>query len=547
MNNVGVGIVKVFISSPSDLAAERKICASVVERLNRDPFLIGDVALKAFAWDDPNARVPFLAALSPQEAVNRGMIRPGDADVFVAMFWSRMGTPLPYPEFKKVDGTPFLSGTEWELQDALDSWTAKRKPEILIYRCQRPALPSSQSGTLEAFLKDIGPSGTRPIKGMFNTFTDPEDFRFQFDFHLRVVLRQLIGGSHIQSHSVTIAVPAIERTASMNLLVSRFDNCNVVNGRLEPCKYHGDRLEVEFHEQEPDRDGQREIDDRTIELLPTKGNLDLFERMQQKRAVAGHWGLMWSHREWLVTRLRELFRQRAKAKERQISVLQLGTAGPIHYAGTAKLIASAANEELPRGRVVDLCTYDRCLTPVVTVRALLARLNAVGRAKARKADRLSIEAIGLKRTLDASISEAGIWLPEFRNRLAHRIEVCDICAGEGLLDGPITFDAALAHFTFSMWQRDCDALCEQAFKNLATSLKPAALLFAALGELHNPAIQDAQYFHDRLGRAGFRLIQQSRVWDIYDLSQEDRRSFLRDRMFKRFTKSVVLAAYQLER
>ena len=85
------------------------------------------------AWDQPGAGVPMLATLTPQAAIAAGLPRPSQCDVVVAIFWSRMGTPLP-DEYRKPDGTAYLSGTEWEYLDALGASERCGKPAILVYR-----------------------------------------------------------------------------------------------------------------------------------------------------------------------------------------------------------------------------------------------------------------------------------------------------------------------------------------------------------------------------------------------------------------------------
>ena len=63
-----------------------------------------------------------LANLTPEESVNRGLVRPSACDIFVTIFWGRMGTPLEKP--LKKDKTRYLSGTEWELEDAAPAASA---------------------------------------------------------------------------------------------------------------------------------------------------------------------------------------------------------------------------------------------------------------------------------------------------------------------------------------------------------------------------------------------------------------------------------------
>jgi hypothetical protein len=46
-----------------------------------------------------------------------------------------MGTPLPVEKYRKPDGEPYLSGTEWEFEDALKG---DPNPDVLVYRRTEP-------------------------------------------------------------------------------------------------------------------------------------------------------------------------------------------------------------------------------------------------------------------------------------------------------------------------------------------------------------------------------------------------------------------------
>ena len=119
--------VRIFISSPSDVAEERAAAREIVESLPRTPFLRGRISLELVAWDDPAAPAAMFANLTPQAAVNRGLARPSECDLTIVILWSRMGTPLAEP--LKKDGTPYLSGTEWEYQDAIEAGK-----DVMLYR-----------------------------------------------------------------------------------------------------------------------------------------------------------------------------------------------------------------------------------------------------------------------------------------------------------------------------------------------------------------------------------------------------------------------------
>ena len=97
--------VRIFFSSPSDVAEERTIAHRVVRRLQVE--FAGVFRFETVIWE----REPLLATAGFQEQIER----PADADIFVAMLWSRLGTPLS-GNFVRDDGTRFRSGTEFEFE-----------------------------------------------------------------------------------------------------------------------------------------------------------------------------------------------------------------------------------------------------------------------------------------------------------------------------------------------------------------------------------------------------------------------------------------------
>ncbi|MET8762632.1 hypothetical protein [Lentzea sp. NPDC004782] len=98
--------IRVFRSSPGDVADERAVALEVLDRLAYEPALRGRVAIEVVAWDEPGAGAPVLATATPQASIAVGLPRPRDCDVVVVVFWARMGTPLPPPEYSRPDGSP---------------------------------------------------------------------------------------------------------------------------------------------------------------------------------------------------------------------------------------------------------------------------------------------------------------------------------------------------------------------------------------------------------------------------------------------------------
>jgi hypothetical protein len=125
-------VVRVFLSSPGDVADERASARRLLkEELPYDRLLQGRVTFEVVSWDDPAGKSPMPATLTPQAAVNRFGPKPSECDVVVVVLWSRLGTHLDVKAFRKPDGEPYLSGTEWEFEDALH---ARPQPEVFVYR-----------------------------------------------------------------------------------------------------------------------------------------------------------------------------------------------------------------------------------------------------------------------------------------------------------------------------------------------------------------------------------------------------------------------------
>src|ERR1051325_1990658 len=86
--------LRIFLSSPSDVAAERRAATDLLDRLEFDPAFRGKIAIDVVAWDNLGAP-PLEATLTPQDAINQGLPLPADCDIVIVILWSRIGTSLP--------------------------------------------------------------------------------------------------------------------------------------------------------------------------------------------------------------------------------------------------------------------------------------------------------------------------------------------------------------------------------------------------------------------------------------------------------------------
>lgn len=189
-------LIRIFLSSPGDVADERGIARKVIEDLGVDPLLRDKVVVRSIAWDTPSSRTPMLATLTPQEAINRRIAKPSECDIVVVLFWSRMGTPLPCPEYQKPDGSPFHSGTEWEYLDAVQGANTRPDglPLVVVYRRTEPVMLTiddpdferkrEQFRLVEAFFDQFDrPDGS--ISGGYNSYETPDEFRQLFEIDVK--------------------------------------------------------------------------------------------------------------------------------------------------------------------------------------------------------------------------------------------------------------------------------------------------------------------------------------------------------------------------
>ena len=131
-------IIHVFLASPGDVGEERAFVRQYLESVLPQSALVAHrLVFDVVAWDHPASSTPMPAHLSPQEAVIRFKRAPADCDIVIVILWGRLGTHLDPAALSKPDGSRYLSGTEWEYENAFN---ATPRPDILVYRRSDPVL-----------------------------------------------------------------------------------------------------------------------------------------------------------------------------------------------------------------------------------------------------------------------------------------------------------------------------------------------------------------------------------------------------------------------
>lgn len=115
--------MRIFISSPGDVIAERRVAKQVIRELDEE--FGHDVQLVPIMWEEE----PLLAS----ETFQSQIVSPHDTDIYLAILWSRIGSPLP-DTMLRADGTQYDSGTAFEFEDAMEGFRTTGSPQMLMYR-----------------------------------------------------------------------------------------------------------------------------------------------------------------------------------------------------------------------------------------------------------------------------------------------------------------------------------------------------------------------------------------------------------------------------
>lgn len=166
-------VLRVFVASPSDVSDERKLLEGVVTELNVIWADSLGVSYRLYNWE---TNVSPGIGEEPQAVINAQI--PGNYDVFVGIFWGRLGSPTKH----------FNSGTVEEFERAVSRFESTGSPKIMIYFKDAPISPSKldpiQLQNLKDFKDSLGSRGA-----LYSTFEDQDGFEASLRSHLSAVAK----------------------------------------------------------------------------------------------------------------------------------------------------------------------------------------------------------------------------------------------------------------------------------------------------------------------------------------------------------------------
>jgi cellulose biosynthesis protein BcsQ len=185
-----VRTVRVFVSSPADVIPERERVSRILSRLDAE--FAGSAQFMTIRWEQEfySAGRTFQAQIAS----------PAEADLAVFIFWSRAGTVLP-SEFHRADGTSYISGTEYELETALQGSRAHGTPDVFVYRktakivFEADGTEQRQAGlqALEALWTRVFRTEDGQFRSAFSTFESTDEFEELLERHIRKWAQDRVG------------------------------------------------------------------------------------------------------------------------------------------------------------------------------------------------------------------------------------------------------------------------------------------------------------------------------------------------------------------
>lgn len=168
-------VFQVFVASPSDVADERNLLEGVIRQLNQIWSKSLGISFELVKWETDV--YPSFSS-DPQAAINDQVGE--DYDVFIGIFWGRLGTPTPRA----------ISGSMEEFERAYKRFQAtKTSPEIMIY-FKDAGIPPSKSDPqqlqkVNEFRESLTSKG-----GFYSMFEDQAGFESSLRAHLSALAQK---------------------------------------------------------------------------------------------------------------------------------------------------------------------------------------------------------------------------------------------------------------------------------------------------------------------------------------------------------------------
>ncbi len=183
--------IKIFISSPGDVIAERNKAMKIINRLNRH--YGADVNIEGVFWE----REPMRATQDYQTNI----VKPSSTDIVAVIIWTRLGSDLALEYKGAVTGRQPITGTEWEFEDAYAKAVNNDNPHLALYRKKADDVKVSSKEIdefkyQEKLIKAFDDYWAKNDDGSYamaqHSFERTDEFERMFEEHLKKLIEQIL-------------------------------------------------------------------------------------------------------------------------------------------------------------------------------------------------------------------------------------------------------------------------------------------------------------------------------------------------------------------
>lgn len=211
--------IQVVLASPSDLSTERQMIKELIDSLN-PLYMKNDICIDLRMWENVT---PGMNADGPQGVIDIDLEIP-KADLFICLYWKRIGTKLPNED---------VAGTEHELNLALNSYHKRRKPDIkAFFKDVPPSERTEDVDKIELIAKRLQPLG------LYTPFNALEELKDKINQILQAEVMQRIKNQA----SVTPEIHKYIEISNTTELIENLDS----NNKLVLNKGYYDILDFDF-------------------------------------------------------------------------------------------------------------------------------------------------------------------------------------------------------------------------------------------------------------------------------------------------------------
>ena len=199
--NNGKPVVKIFIAYPGDCKSARNSIVSIIE--GKDYRWHEHFDIRLVYWEDPDQPVLGDWNTAPQKSVVQHVGDPAGCDLLIALFHSRIGSPLPEAEFGRDDNDTLWTGTCWELAQASkvgrDCWVFRNVAEASINLMELPEEEALDALKQASALKHFFTANIKDQEGAYCRsafeYSQPEQFAEMVSDKLRRWFEDLLSGA----------------------------------------------------------------------------------------------------------------------------------------------------------------------------------------------------------------------------------------------------------------------------------------------------------------------------------------------------------------